>query len=149
MINVMMNKLKYTPTAGTTLSYFILLGINTLLILTRKRPGLQWAFLNDTFPEFYTHVSNFSISMLLLVVIGYIWILLGVSLKYILLVVATVMVINFIYELFIPLLNTPDIIDAWYGMVGSVVAGLYLCIIKKYGVKPFIPASDIADPSVK
>ena len=144
----MMTKIKYTPTAGTTLSYFIVLGINILLILARKKPGLQWTFLNDTFPEFYTHVSNFSISMLLLVVIGYIWILLGVNLKYILLLVAVVMLINFIYELFIPLLNTPDIIDAWYGITGSAVACVYLFIIKKYGVNPFIPADPNSAQSV-
>ncbi len=137
----MQHKMKYVPRVGTTLIYLLVLGLNLFLILGRKKAALRQEYLNDIFPEFYTHVSNFSISMLLLIVIGYIWVLLGVDTKYLLLLAFTVMVINIIYELFIPVLNTRDITDAWYGVAGCMAGGVYLLLVKQYGVKPVSPAA--------
>lgn len=140
----MMTKIKYVPKALTTLTYFLVLGLNLFLVMGRKKAAIRLEFLNNIFPEFYTHVSNFSISMLLLIVVGYIWVLLGVGTKPLLLLALTVMVINIIYELFIPVLNTRDITDAWYGIAGCITGGLYLVLVKQYGVKPVPSAADTA-----
>ena len=43
---------------------------------------------------------------------------------------------NFIYEIFLPILNTTDIVDAVYGLVGTIISLIYLYIISKYGFKP-------------
>ena len=42
---------------------------------------------------------------------------------------------NFIYEIFLPILNTTDIVDAVYGLVGTIISLIYLYIISKYGFK--------------
>lgn len=143
-MTTMLQKMKYAPKVSTTLIYLLVLALNIFLILGRKTAGFRLEFLNNIFPDFYSHVSNFSISMLLLVVVGYIWILLGVGTKYLLLLALTVMVINIIYELFIPVLNTRDITDAWYGVAGCIVGGVYLLFVKQYGVKPLPSAADTA-----
>lgn len=144
-MTTMRHKMKYFPGVITTLTYLLMLGLNIFLILGRKKASIRLDYLNDFLPEFYSHVSNFSISMLLIIVVGYIWILLGVGIKPLLLLVLTVMVVNVIYELFIPVLNTRDITDAWYGVAGSIAGGLYLVLVKQYGVKPAPPVTTTAN----
>lgn len=143
-MTTMLQKMKYSPKVITTLIYLLVLGLNIFLILGRKKASIRPDYLNDIFPEFYSHVSNFSISMLLIVVVGYIWILLGVGIKPLLLLALSVMVVNVIYELFIPVLNTRDITDAWYGVAGSIAGGVYLLFVKQYGVKPVPSPADTA-----
>lgn len=131
----MLDKIKYAPKAITTLSYFLLLGLNLFLILGRKKAVLRQEYLNNILPEFYMHVSNFSISILLLIAIGYLWLLMGLGIKAITWLSVTILLVNIIYESFIPVLNTPDIIDAYYGIAGSITGWLYLLTVKKYGLK--------------
>lgn len=44
-----------------------------------------------------------------------------------------IIIMNFIYEAFLPVLNTVDIINAIYGMIGVSFYLIYLYIISKYG----------------
>ena len=41
---------------------------------------------------------------------------------------------NFIYEIFLPILNTPDIADALFGLLGVVLAYVYLIRLKAKGL---------------
>jgi len=70
-------------------------------------------------PGFYQNISNFLLSYLLYTGIGFFWLMAGISTKHILYLGLTLIALNLIYELFIPVLNTPDIVDAWFGIVGS------------------------------
>ncbi|MDB8796190.1 hypothetical protein PN279_06405 [Romboutsia sp. 1001216sp1] len=41
---------------------------------------------------------------------------------------------NFAYELFLSIINTKDIVDAIYGLAGSLLSFIYLVLMKKYGL---------------
>ena len=67
--------------------------------------------------------------------IGYFWLMAGMRFRYTITLGGLLVACNFIYEMFIGVLNTPDIIDAYYGVAGTVVAFLFLLICKKFGFK--------------
>lgn len=51
-------------------------------------------------------------------------------------IAGTVIVLaNFIYELFLPFINTKDITDAYYRVAGAVMGCLFLLPASKYGLK--------------
>lgn len=80
-----------------------------------------------------SHITNFTLSVLLCVLIGYFLLLAGK--KYISNIILGVLLVlaNFIYEVFLPILNTTDTIDAVYGFVGVLISLIYLYLISKYG----------------
>ncbi|WP_313111199.1 hypothetical protein [Aequorivita sediminis] len=59
----------------------------------------------------------------------------GVKFKYIVGLGIVILATNFIFELFINILNTPDIIDAYYGVTGTLFAFLFLFVSYKFGFK--------------
>ena len=79
------------------------------------------------------HITNFTLSLMMCTLIGYLLLLTGK--KYVSTIMLGILLIvgNFIYELFLPVLNTTDIIDALYGLVGVVISLVYLYFIDKYG----------------
>lgn len=44
-----------------------------------------------------------------------------------------IIIVNFVYEIFLPILNTADIVDAIYGTIGVFISFIYLYFISKYG----------------
>lgn len=83
-----------------------------------------------------SHITNFTLSVLLCVLIGYLLQLFGKKYNSNIVVGMVIILSNFIYEIFLPILNTTDIVDAVYGFVGTVISLIYLYIISKYGFKP-------------
>ena len=83
-----------------------------------------------------SHITNFTLSVLLCVLIGYLLQLFGKKYNSNIIVGMVIILSNFIYEIFLPILNTTDIIDAVYGLVGTIISLIYLYIISKYGFKP-------------
>ncbi len=128
--------LKYRPSLATTLAFLLLLGGCMFLFQGRKYPGLRITSIDAMLPEYYTHISNFVISYVLLVGIGYLWLMMGVRFRVVLALGAAVLAANWVYELFIPVLNVPDTSDAWYGTVGTAVGLVVLLLIKRYGLRP-------------
>ena len=43
-------------------------------------------------------------------------------------------VLNIVYECFLPILNTPDIPDAVFGVIGVAVAYVFLIMLRKNGL---------------
>ena len=130
-----MKNIKYAPTILNALCNFVFLIIVIVLFLGRKSNVFKIDALLDLQPDFYLHVSNFSISYILFSGIGYMWLLFGVQFRYIIGLGIAMAAVNFAYELWIPVLNTPDIIDAYYGFGGILAAFLFLLLTKKYGLK--------------
>ena len=130
-----MKNLKYVPKVLTALSFLILLVIVLILFLGRKMTFFKIESILKAEPDFYLHISNFSISYLLFAVIGYFWLMVGVKFKYITALGISILISNLIYELFIPVLNTPDIVDAYFGFAGTILAFIFLSITKKFGLK--------------
>ena len=80
-----------------------------------------------------SHITNFTLSLLLCTLIGYFLFLAGKKYTLILIFGCLLIVSNFIYEMFLPVLNTTDIVDALYGFIGAVISLIYLYFIEKYG----------------
>ena len=80
-----------------------------------------------------SHITNFTLSLMMCTLIGYLLLLTGKKYISTIMVGILLIVVNFIYEIFLPVLNTTDIIDALYGLVGVVISLVYLCFIDKYG----------------
>ncbi|MBS1745087.1 MAG: hypothetical protein JST21_02835 [Bacteroidetes bacterium] len=91
--------------------------------------------ITDNFTGFYQHVSNLSISYLIYSTVGYVWILMGVPLKSIVVLGCSILSANFVYEFWVPLLNTRDLADAWYGTTGTFIGFIFLLLTKMIGIK--------------
>lgn len=130
------SKFKYHPTLATSLGFLLMLGGCTFLFQGRKYPGLRITSLDAVLPEYHTHISNFVISYLLLAGIGYLWLMMGVRFRVVLALGAATLAANWVYELFIPVLNVPDTLDAWYGTVGTAVGLVVLLLIHRFGLRP-------------
>ena len=83
--------------------------------------------------EINSHITNFTLSLMMCTLIGYLLLLVGKKYVSTIMVGTLLTVVNFIYEIFLPILNTTDIIDALYGLVGVVISLVYLYFIYKYG----------------
>lgn len=127
--------LKFAPTIPAAIAFLVLLVVFVILFFGRNVELLEFGFLTTSFPEFYTHVSNLSLSFLIVSATGYFWLMIGVEFRFIAGLGVLFMLLNFVYELFIPVLNTPDIIDAYYGFAGTVIAQLFLVLVYKWGLQ--------------
>ncbi|ATD49661.1 hypothetical protein XA71_08675 [Clostridium perfringens A] len=65
---------------------------------------------------------------------GYIIILFDVKFRYVIALGISLILGNFIYELFLSVINTKDIIDAIYELAGYLLSFIYLALLKKYGL---------------
>lgn len=88
-------------------------------------------FINNTITS---HISNFSLSMLLYLTYGQIMLLYDIKFKYVILVGISLILGNFVYELFLDILNTKDIVDGIYGLIGCVLSFQHLFLMKKFGL---------------
>ena len=137
--------LRNVPSSGATLLYFVMLGLASALFMGRKPGMFRSAAIVERVPEFYSHISNFSLSYLLIAGIGYMPLLMGVGMRRVLWLGLAVAATNVVYEGFIPLLNTPDPVDAVYGLVGSALGVAVLWVIERKGLRPN-PADKDARP---
>ncbi len=80
-----------------------------------------------------SHITNFTLSLMVCTLIGYVLLITGKRFVSNLLVGVVLVVINFVYEILLPILNTTDIVDAFYGLFGVAISLMYLCIIYKLG----------------
>ncbi|MBB6680826.1 hypothetical protein H4O20_05165 [Aequorivita sp. 609] len=131
--------MKQLPKVTTAISFLIFLAVVFALFQGRKSEWIRLQNIDNFLPEFYSHISNFCLSYILYSGIGYFWIMAGVKFKYIVGLGIVILASNFIFELFINVLNTPDIIDAYYGVTGTLFALLFLFISYKFGFKAIKP----------
>ena len=80
-----------------------------------------------------SHITNFTISLLISVLIGYLLLTYGKGFLSALIVGGAVALVNVIYELCLPILNTCDPVDALYGLAGVAVSLAYLYLLNKIG----------------
>jgi hypothetical protein len=132
--NGITSNFKRLPKPWAALLHVALLGSSLALFLGRNPGPFRSEAIVMQVPDFYLHASNASISLLLYAGVGYFWLMLGVSMKPVALAGAAVIASNFVYELFLPFLNTADIIDAWYGVAGVVCGFVELWIIDWRGM---------------
>ncbi len=125
-----MQKLK--PKLFTTISFLTLFLFGFILTVIRWINVFNENILvvNETINS---HITNFNLSLMSCVLIGYL--LLVVGKKYISNIIVGILLVsvNYIYEAFLPILNTTDIVDAVYGFIGVLISLIYLYFISKYG----------------
>ena len=126
---------KFKPNKITNIVYYSLIFIVFLLTI------LRWisAFNSDIVvinQEINSHVSNFSLSLLFYLAIGFSWTLQGISFKKIVVLGIVTMIANILCETVMGFMNTPDLIDAVYGIVGTIVSFCFLWASRKWGITP-------------
>lgn len=67
----LLKQLKYAPKIWSTVLYFIIVAIGMILFAARSLESLRFDFLLQLFPNYHQHISNFSITLLLVLVSGY------------------------------------------------------------------------------
>ena len=134
-LDKIIKSLKYVPKIWTALSYPLFLLISLILFFGRNFENIKIASVLNVIPDFYNHISNFSISFIIYITIGYVGVMLGLKLKHITIIGIFILFLNLIIELLIPFLNTPDKTDAIYGIIGVLLGFVFLFIIKNYGLQ--------------
>jgi hypothetical protein len=71
---------------------------------------------------------------MMVAVMSFIMTLQGAPFKLVIWLGVIAVFLNLFVELFVPILNTPDIIDAFYGVAGVVVTILFMRLFYKSGV---------------
>ncbi|TCV08483.1 hypothetical protein EDC17_104421 [Sphingobacterium alimentarium] len=130
----LLKQLKYAPKIWSTVLYFIIVAIGMILFAARSLESLRFDFLLQLFPNYHQHISNFSITLLLVLVSGYTTTLENKSLKRTYITASILIAINVVYELYLPFINTRDIMDAYYGISGAVLPFLYLLPYQHFGI---------------
>lgn len=112
--------------------YLCLIVFDTFLMLCR---WLEHIVPNvRLLPDFLLdHITNFALCMLLLLIFGITTLSFGGKLKSITAAALVMSVLNIVYECFIPILNTPDILDAVFGVIGIAIAYVFLILLRKNG----------------
>ena len=113
--------------------YLCLIVFDTLLMLFRWlehiAPNVR------LLPDFLLdHITNFALCMLLLLIFGITVLSFGGKLRSISAAALVMSVLNIVYECFIPILNTPDIMDAMFGVIGVAIAYVFLILLRKNGL---------------
>jgi hypothetical protein len=110
-----------------------MIAIGALLVIIRWASVFNPAIvvLND---DITSHISNFAISLIVYTGIGYYWLLAGTKLRYIMMLETAVIAANFFCEFFVTALNTPDLADAFYGTIGTIIPAGFLFVTAKYGL---------------
>lgn len=125
-------KYKYNPKKLTYTIYMFIILSGILLTI-----GRWYSVLNSDFvlfnEEIQSHISNLSLSMIVYIGIGYTWLLMGHKFFTIGILGVFLIIANLICETFMVFLNTPDMIDFIYGVIGIGIAFIFLFISHKYG----------------
>ena len=127
-MKLLKQKLFTTISASAIFIFCFLLGLIRWLNIFNKDIYVISAAINS-------HITNFTISLMLCTLIGYVLLLTGKKLVSTIAVGVVLVAANFVYETLLPVLNTTDIVDAVYGLVGVAVSLVYLFIIGKFGFK--------------
>lgn len=125
----------YIPKIWAALGFFIIFLLSLALFWGRKSEWIRYDALSALFTDFYSHISNFSISLDLCLIFGYLSVLKTGKLRFVYYFSALMILSNIVYEYFIPLLNTRDPLDALYGIIGVLFALIFSFFLQKSGLQ--------------
>ena len=99
-------------------------------------------YINNLYPDIVllpmpvlSHISNFCISFLIILIVGLVIESQMDGMKSIRILVILLSIINLVFEGFVPIFNTPDILDGFAGFIGTQFAYLFLIILHGNGWK--------------
>ena len=113
---------------------------NYLILFAAILAIIRWisAFNNDIVvinAEINSHISNFVLSLVFYLGVGFTWILKKMTLRKIIILGLFIIIANIICETVMSFMNTTDIIDAIYCIVGTLIGFCYLLVVNKYGLE--------------
>lgn len=113
---------------------------NCIILIVAIIVIIRWisAFNNDIVvinEEINSHISNFALSLVFYVGVGYTMILQRNGFRKIILLGLCIIIANIICETIIGFLNTTDLIDAIYGIAGTFAGYCFLFLAHKYGLE--------------
>jgi len=94
----------------------------------------QWVALQELLPGAYGHMFNFCLSYMLLAGVGFLWLMVGVTMRQVAWAALALVVANIGYETLLPVLNTRDPMDAIYGVVGTAAGFAWLAALRRFGL---------------
>lgn len=130
-------KYKHILEKPFTIGYSVLMCIGFLLTIGRWLSVFENEFIMIS-ESFHYSVSNLSLSLIFYLAIGLSWLKFGVKFNRIALLGLFIVASNLICETVVRFMNTPDIVDAIYGIVGTGIAFVFLYSTSKYGLIPII-----------
>lgn len=83
--------------------------------------------------EINSHISNFALSLLVYLGVGFTWLLQKNNFKKIMLLGLFIIIANVLCETVMGAINTTDILDAVYGIAGMIISFCFLAVTNKYG----------------
>lgn len=128
-------KAPFTIAPWALTAYFTLFALYGGIALTYVRPDIRVATIETVLPGFYSHASNVVLSGVLVMTYGLVRLLYGASAREIALFASAVVAGNYIYEVFLTLYNTRDIVDAHYGAASTAVAFGLMAMMKNFGLR--------------
>ncbi|WP_149304492.1 hypothetical protein [Pareuzebyella sediminis] len=134
-VDKLFKSLTYVPKIWTALSYPLLVLVSLILFFGRNVEPIRIGSFLEVMPDFYSHISNFSLSFILYISIGYVGIMFGLTVKNITIIGIGIVSVNLIIEFLLPFLNTPDTSDALFGTIGVILGFAFLFLSKNYGLK--------------
>ena len=113
--------------------YLCLIAVGAFSMISR--------WINSINPEFnllpgflLSHITNFALCMMLVLIFGFVVLCFGGKLIVVTIAAILITVLGIVYECFLPFLNTPDMWDAVFVVAGTVVAYIYLVMLKRNGL---------------
>ena len=125
---------KYSPKKQSAAACIILICLSAFLLMNRWYGIIDGYFiLLDN--EINPHITNFSISLILYLGIGYPCLLYGAKFRYIVIPGMALLAANFLCETLMAFLNNTDIVDAIFGAIGTLLGFIFLLLVDKYGLQ--------------
>ena len=114
--------------------YSLLMGLGIALTIGRwYSQSTDFVIINSYITS---HISNFSLSLMSYLGNGFMWLIAGVKFRSIIFLGIVFIIGNLLCETLMTFLNTPDIVDAYFGFLGTLISFLFLFVTKKSGLIP-------------
>jgi hypothetical protein len=121
---------KFAPTMKGIAIFYGLILFDLGLVLLRKH-----SYQENIVTEASAHISNFALTSMLVATLAFVMALQGAAFKFVIWLGIFAILLNFIVEVFIPILNTPDVLDAVYGAAGVLATWIVMRIFYKVGIR--------------
>jgi hypothetical protein len=120
---------KFAPTLKGLVIFYSIILLDLGLVLGKNRHSQKVMV-----AEVSSHISNFALTSMAVAIMAFIMALQGAPFKFIFWLGTAAILMNFVVEILIKIMNTPDAIDAVYGTFGVILTTAVMYIFFKVGV---------------
>jgi hypothetical protein len=120
---------KLAPTLKGLVIFYCIILLDLGLVLGKNRHSQDVMV-----AEVSSHISNFALTSMAVAIMAFIMALQDAPFKFIIWLGAGAILMNFVVEILIKIMNTPDAIDAVYGTFGVILTTAVMYIFYKVGI---------------